>query len=70
MQIENIPEELKRVPHWVTRTGKQPVNPHTLFGAKANDPQTWGTFETALHRVGQTDKKGKRCDGIGFALRN
>lgn len=68
MAFENIPEELKQLPQWVSRVGKLPLNPNTFYGAKANDPNTWGTFEEAAAGIGWETVSGKVCDGIGFEL--
>ena len=61
---KNIPEELRRLPRWVGfDKNKKPIDPQTGFGAKADDPQTWGTFEEALslaHSGGAV--------GVGFEL--
>ena len=66
--LDNVPQELKALPHWVARTGKIPVDPHTLYHAKANDPQTWGTFEQACGCVGKNTHNGDPIHGIGFEL--
>ena len=57
-KVENIPEELKKVPQWVcvSKTDKIPKNPFNGKNAKANDTSTWGTFEQAV----------KACDTFGF----
>lgn len=68
MSFERIPDELKRLPQWVARAGKLPVNPHTLSGAKANEPATWGTFDAAAACIGWQTVRGETCDGIGFEL--
>jgi len=55
---ELIPEELKKMPHWVcwravpdpkshSGISKQPINPRTGGMARSNDPTTWTDFETA-----------------------
>lgn len=44
-----IPAELRELRQWVNWNGtKKPLTPTTGFGAKANDPSTWGTLEEAL----------------------
>ena len=48
---------------FVARRGKEPISPITGYGAKANDPSTWGTLKQALACVG---KNG--VDGIGVEL--
>lgn len=62
-RIENIPEELKRVPQWVCWQGqaKIPKNPFNGQNARSNDPKTWGTFEQAVKAC---DTFG--LDGLGF----
>ena len=67
--VDNIPQELRGLSQWVARVGKIPINPHTLYGAKAGDPQTWGTLEEALSCVGKRTQDGGICDGVGFELR-
>ncbi len=70
-QKENIPEELKAIPHWVnwkleTRDGKltkPPYNAKTGGYAKANDPETWSDFKTAFKTY-----ESNGHNGIGFVL--
>jgi hypothetical protein len=62
---DNIPEELKALPNWVCfryrdEDDKKPYRPGTEYAAKANKPETWGAYETA---VGDTLIHG---GGIGF----
>jgi putative DNA primase/helicase len=69
VMTENIPEELKRLPHWVTwklerrddRWTKPPFQVDGNRHAKANDPRTWGSFEDAM----STYEWGT-VDGVGF----
>jgi len=65
---ENIPEELKRIPHWIlwnfaNKDGeiiKVPVDPKTGAWVSAHDPKNWMAFEEAL-------KYSKELHlGIGF----
>lgn len=56
---QKIPEDLKKLPQWVLREGKKPINPHNYSGAKAGIPSTWGTFEQCLGL-------SPMFDGIGF----
>ncbi len=63
MSFENFPAELKELPQWVVRRGKVPVNPRTGDGAKAGQPDTWGTFEEAV-------QASAGYDGIGFEFHN
>jgi putative DNA primase/helicase len=68
---ENIPEELKKLPQWVTwkyvfREGKWTKPPYQVKGRKlasSTDPETWGHFEDALKTY-----QSKRVDGIGFVV--
>jgi hypothetical protein len=71
--FENIPAELRALPHWVTwcaegATGEKPRKvpyaadrPHTR--ASSTDPSTWGTF----HQAEAAYLEGDRT-GIGFVL--
>ena len=67
-EFEKIPPELKACKNWVARVDKIPINPHTLYGAKANEPSSWGTFEQAAAAVGRKTPRGQTCNGIGFEL--
>ncbi|KAF5059812.1 hypothetical protein DSECCO2_332320 [anaerobic digester metagenome] len=62
-QFENIPKDLTKLPQWVLRTGKMPINPHNGYGAKAGDPSTWGTFDQCAYALMQP---GCKYDGFGF----
>jgi primase-polymerase (primpol)-like protein/archaellum biogenesis ATPase FlaH len=74
-QYKNIPESLKQVKQWVCfklepneKKGKHdkiPKDPKTGYNAKANDPATWGDFQTAVKAV---SKYG--FDGIGIEFAN
>lgn len=59
-----IPDELKRLHQWVVRKGKVPHMP-TGGKAKANEPDTWATFQEVVEAV-QTGN----YDGIGFEFYN
>lgn len=48
MQFENIPTELKQLPNWVARVDKIPINPISLYNAKANEPQKGVCFNEGL----------------------
>lgn len=63
MNYESIPRQLRDLPNWVCRTGKQPINPRTGCGAKANDPATWSTFDTCRAAM-----EAGVYEGIGFEL--
>jgi hypothetical protein len=61
-----VPKELKALPNWVCwgwaeKPLKMPINPLTGCGAKAGQPETWGTFEQAFRHV----ERGT-CKGVGF----
>src|SRR5687768_9818268 len=53
---QHVPAEFRDLRHWVAwqmklRDGKwtkPPVDPHTGWGGKCDDPSTWGTFSEAL----------------------
>ena len=67
----NIPTELKRIPHWVCwkseiRDGKPtkpPYDPRTGGYAQSNNPETWADFATAMKVF-----KSNGHNGIGFVL--
>ena len=66
MNIQNIPEELKRLKQWVCWAGdKIPKNPYTGQNAQSNNPETWSDFETACKAV-----EKYRFDGVGFQFAN
>lgn len=65
---EHIPEELKKLPHWVCWKAEQgengklrkvPINPLTGGGAMSNISSTWTTFENAVNA-------SEQYSGIGF----
>jgi hypothetical protein len=71
LKPENIPEELKTLPHWVVwkweqRDGKWTKPPYQTTGklAKSNDPKTWASFEDVL----KASENGSEWDGVGFML--
>lgn len=75
----NIPQELKRLKHWVCwgdadadfdnmshqerQKQKMPKNPHTGGNAMANNSDTWGSFLEALSALKKYNFKG-----LGFML--
>ena len=63
----NIPQELKPIPHWVVwrckLPKKLPYNPVTGEPAEANNPATWGIYDSAVEAF-----KLGGYDGIGFEL--
>jgi AAA domain len=72
--ISEIPEKLKHYPNWVVwgrlgadgKPSKTPIDPKTEQNAKANDPNTWTSFN---HAVKVADiLNGSEYQGIGFEL--
>jgi hypothetical protein len=71
LNIDEIPQELKDTPNWVCwsytqRGGKKtkvPYMPETGTPAKANDPSTWTSFNSAVACM-------DRYDGVGFQFSN
>jgi len=72
LQIENIPEDLTKFPHWVAwksedrgngKISKRPVNPMTGKYAKTNDSATWGKYETAVAHC-----QDNGLQGIGYVF--
>ena len=70
----NLPkalDEIKKRPQWVCyklterpgsiKKAKKPMNPTTGYGAKADDPSTWGSFEKAVESA-----EAHKLDGVGF----
>ena len=75
--FSRIPDAMKQVKRWVCWVDdKTPINPHTLHGAQANNPDTWGTFEQAEAQIGKTASYKNRdgefvkntVQGVGFQL--
>lgn len=73
-QVDNIPEELKKLKQWCVYSivqpkkqgqhkGKIPINPITGKGASSTDSSTWTDFKTAVD-------KSKNYDGLGFFFNN
>jgi len=86
-QYASIPAELKSMDQWVGfvldyneekgKNDKVPIDPHKLTNAKANDPGTWGMYQSAFDCIGKKasywvqrksgwQKHEKTIDGIGF----
>jgi predicted ATP-dependent serine protease len=71
MSYDNIPRELRELKSWVNfgkkdcpeKEYKKPYTPGTYYGARANDPKTWRTFNEALAEV-----KAGHFAGVGFEL--
>lgn len=70
MSFDNLPDELKAVPHWVcwkavpdpnshSGISKIPINPRTGGRAQSNNSGTWTDFDTAV-------SASSRFSGIGF----
>jgi hypothetical protein len=72
-QLENVPEELKKLPCWVVwraegapgmKPKKMPYDPTLCnYRAKSNDSETWGTYEQAVAAYLEGG-----FTGIGFVL--
>ena len=73
-QVDNIPEELKKLKQWCVYSivqpkkqgqhkGKIPINPITGKGASSTDSSTWTDYKTAVN-------KSKKYDGLGFFFNN
>lgn len=71
---ELIPEELKKLRHWVcwraepdpkahSGISKKPINPKTGHLAQSNNPDTWTDFDTA-------ERVSRDYAGIGFMFEN
>lgn len=63
MDLDNIPDELRALPHWVIHRGDK--HPRTLAGghASVSDPSTWISFDEARNAV-----ISHRAKGVGFVL--
>ena len=74
INFNNIPDELRRHPHWVnwtveerdSRPTKIPINPTTERHAKSNNSNTWATFEKALEVYKACENE--RIAGVGFVF--
>lgn len=77
LYVENIPGELKALPHWVVwrfeeRKGKTTKVPYQskypLFSRKASstDPATWSTFEETIRTYKEFENDS--IAGIGFVV--
>lgn len=70
--FSRIPDAMKQAARWVCwDEKKKPVNPATLYGAKPNDPATWGTFEQAEKQIGKPCSVAGQpgtVQGVGFML--
>jgi putative DNA primase/helicase len=70
---DNIPEDLKRRPQWVTwrleerneKLTKVPFTPGTARRASSTDLMSWRPFEEALAAF---EVQEPPCDGIGFVF--
>jgi len=63
--IDDIPEELRKLPYWICHKRKIPKNPKT--GRNLSGPyDTWGVdFETAVKAI-----KNRKFDGLGFVFKS
>lgn len=75
--FRNIPEIMRKYDHFVgyVLPSKNPINMKTMSDAKANDPETWTSFDEAVSKVGEACQyyNGKKMTsgvvaGIGFML--
>ena len=67
MNIQNIPEELKKLKQWVCWAGdKLPKNPYSGGNAQSNNPETWSDFETAVRISADLAGIGFVFDGSGY----
>lgn len=65
MNLNNIPEELKKLPQWVCTKGDSKI-PRIAMGdtpASSTNPNTWSTFDTA-----QVSIESKIHDYVGFVF--
>ncbi len=73
-----VPAELKALPQWVLwrpekrgdKITKMPYNPSTLAHASSADPNTWSSFDAALHIMNQRNRRAPRSApwGLGFVF--
>ena len=72
INIDNIPKELLDLKQWVSWGGsiledgspdKKPINPHTNRAASSVDPNSWGSFDDAVHCVNTYNRYG-----VGFVF--
>ena len=68
INYDNIPQELKDLPHWVNwkKKDKCPVNPKTGKNAQSNNPETWASIDNSKSYM--EAHKGNGIGGIGFAF--
>jgi putative DNA primase/helicase len=73
---ENIPPELQALPHWILwrwvqkpdgKWTKPPLQPDGR-NAKADDPNTWASFDFVRTAFDTALGNGHRFDGVGFVL--
>src|ERR1017187_3065575 len=77
MSLSAVPQELRALKQWVRwknvpdqggKSRKIPWRPDVSSAAKSNDPETWGTYETAVANLG---KHGTQAtSGFVFAEHN
>ncbi len=61
--LDNIPEEMRRRPQWVTHKAKVPFIVGGVGKASSTDSETWVSFEEAVRAL-----KTGRFDGLGFVF--
>lgn len=64
-RFENIPEELRALDQWVVAVedSKIPFNAQSGDTASSTNPDTWASYEEAVHRV-----ECEEADNIGFVF--
>src|SRR5262249_9278654 len=75
-QFERIPSELRARAQWVVwryipdgkKWTKVPLDPKTGSAAKSNDPETWGSFESASLTYQKAYGGTRAYDGIGYVF--
>ncbi len=63
--LDNIPEELRRRPQWVTHKEKVPYIAGGVGKASSTDSGTWRTFEEAVQALKASPG---RYSGVGFVF--
>lgn len=74
VNLDNIPEELKSISNWTlwkfsNESGKRkkiPLSANDGKGAKINDPKTFGTFNSCVHKL---EMNKSWFDGLNFAFK-
>ena len=65
MNLQNIPEEIQSLPHWVCSSGdsKVPMMATSPLPASSTNPNTWSTFQEAVMSV-----ECGNYDSVGFVF--